>query len=220
MFFELPLFPLNSVLFPGMPLGLHIFEDRYKLMIQECIDERQPFGVVLIQEGLEALGPAAIPFPVGCTAEIAHVEKLKGGRLNILALGRERFRIQSLSLHRPFLTGTVERFPLTMMDEENSSTAGRRLRPWVARYLNLLSEIGDVEFDAGQLPVEPLTLAYLAATVLQVEARRKQDLLACEDVESMLNRMNRLFRQELPVLQLMLDEGDQQRQGPMDFSLN
>lgn len=217
--FDLPLFPLNSVLFPGMPLGLHIFEDRYKIMIQECIDEQQPFGVVLIREGQEALGPA-IPFSVGCTAEIAHVEKMPSGRMNILALGRERFRIQSLSRHRPFLMGTVERFPLAVLDETESTTAGRRLRPWVARYLDLLSKIGDVEFDAGQLPTDPLTLAYLAATVLQVEVAHKQKLLASEDVESMLTCMTGLYRRELPVLRIMLEEGDQQKEGPGDFSLN
>jgi Lon protease-like protein len=188
-------------------------------MIQECIDEQQPFGVVLIQEGQQEMGPAT-PFSVGCTAEIAHVEKLPGGRMNILALGRERFRIHSLSRHRPFLTGTVERFPLAVNNKLDSTTAGRRLKPWVARYLDLLSEIGDVEFDAGQLPSDPLTLAYLAATVLQVEAAHKQALLASENVESMLSSMTGLYRQELPVLRIMLEEGDQQREGPGEFSLN
>lgn len=220
MDYDLPLFPLNSVLFPGMPLGLHIFEDRYKLMVQECIDENLPFGVVLIREGRQELGPAAVPFSIGCTAEIAHVEELSAGRMNILALGRERFRIHSLSRHRPYLVGTVERYPLAVINETESTTAGRRLRPWVVRYLDLLSKIGEVEFDASQLPGEPLTLAYLAATVLQVEEARKQELLASTDVESMLTYMTGLYRQELPVLRIMLEEGDQQKEGPGDFSLN
>jgi Lon protease-like protein len=55
--FELPLFPLNTVLFPGMPLTLHIFEDRYKRMIRTCLKTRQPFGVVLVRHGQEAFGP-------------------------------------------------------------------------------------------------------------------------------------------------------------------
>ena len=78
--FELPLFPLNTVLFPGMPLTLHIFEDRYKLMIGKCIQERQPFGVVLIRRGLEALGPVADTHSVGCMAFIRQVERLEQGR--------------------------------------------------------------------------------------------------------------------------------------------
>ena len=59
---EIPLFPLNTVLFPNAPLRLHIFEERYKRMVNDCLAEKQPFGVVLIRHGLEALGPLAEPF--------------------------------------------------------------------------------------------------------------------------------------------------------------
>ena len=71
---ELPLFPLNTVLFPGMPLGLHIFEDRYKLMIGQCVQERRPFGVVLIRSGQEALGPSG-----GTTPRRLHRLRHPGG---------------------------------------------------------------------------------------------------------------------------------------------
>ena len=74
--YELPLFPLNVVLFPGMPLPLHIFEDRYKEMIADCIRENRPFGVVLIEEGSAEHGPAARPVAIGCTAEIAQVQEM------------------------------------------------------------------------------------------------------------------------------------------------
>ncbi len=67
---KIPLFPLKTVLFPGMPINLHIFEERYRLMINRCIDEQLPFGVVLIQKGEEALGPFwPNSHQVGCTAE-------------------------------------------------------------------------------------------------------------------------------------------------------
>ena len=91
----LPLFPLNTVLFPGMPLGLYIFEERYKLMMAQCLQEEQPFGVVLIAQGKEAMGPAAEPHPVGCTAVITEVQKLNDGRMNIVAVGQERFHIDT-----------------------------------------------------------------------------------------------------------------------------
>ena len=90
---DLPLFPLNTVLFPGMPLSLHIFEDRYKRMIGECIDSGNPFGVVLIKRGQEANGPLAEPHEIGCTARIIEVEPLSEGRMNIVVLGQKRFRI-------------------------------------------------------------------------------------------------------------------------------
>lgn len=85
--YELPLFPLNTVLFPGTPIQLHIFEDRYLKMINRCIEEHKPFGVVLIEEGSEAFGPLAKPYRIGCTALIAKVEKLEDGRINITAVG-------------------------------------------------------------------------------------------------------------------------------------
>ncbi|HQF70729.1 MAG TPA: LON peptidase substrate-binding domain-containing protein, partial [Promineifilum sp.] len=68
--YELPLFPLNLVLFPGMPLPLHIFEERYKEMVADCLRENRPFGVVLIAEGRAEGGAPARPHVVGCTAEI------------------------------------------------------------------------------------------------------------------------------------------------------
>ena len=75
----LPLFPLNLVLFPGMPLPLHILEERYRAMIGECRDTEQPFGVVLIKEGLEVGGPAD-PFMTGTSARIVRVEDMDDGR--------------------------------------------------------------------------------------------------------------------------------------------
>ena len=86
--FELRLFPLNTVLFPKMPLPLHIFEERYKLMITECMEADEPFGVVLIEEGSKAFGPLAQPHAVGCTARVVQVESLEDGRMNIITIGQ------------------------------------------------------------------------------------------------------------------------------------
>ena len=80
---KLPLFPLRTVLFPGMPLALHIFEDRYKEMMRRCIERSSPFGVVLIKHGDE-VGPAAEPYAIGCTARVVQVEPLPEGRMNLL----------------------------------------------------------------------------------------------------------------------------------------
>ena len=89
--YELALFPLFTVLFPGMPLHLHIFEPRYRLMIQRCLEANQPFGVVLIRKGEEAMGPLAEPYITGCTARIARTERLRDGSMNLTVLGEERF---------------------------------------------------------------------------------------------------------------------------------
>lgn len=204
--FELPLFPLSTVLFPGMPLALHIFEDRYKLMIGNCIEARKPFGVVLIKEGVEALGPLAEPHAVGCIAQITQVERLEAGRLNIGAVGRERFRIISLDDKLPYLVGKVERYPLGNDQPEAQVKAARRLRPWVVRYMDVLSQIDGIELDPLQLPDEPLALAYLAATLLQVPQEQKQRLLAAEGGVELLTAMRPLYRRELAFLKTMVDQ--------------
>jgi len=217
--YELPLFPLNTVLFPGMPLTLHIFEERYKEMIDLCLDTKEPFGVVLIRRGVEAMGPLAEPHMVGCTAEIAQVESLVDDRLNILAVGRERFRIVSVRQDKAYLTGTVEPYPLEA-EEPDAWRSVHRLRPWVEEYLHLLSEAGDVEFEASDLPEDPEALAYLAATVLQVPNQQKQDLLSAPAAGDLLRTVRTLYRKELPLLRTLLQEEKKVKAGPGPFSLN
>jgi hypothetical protein len=89
----LPLFPLHTVLFPGGPLPLRIFETRYTDMVSRCMREQQPFGVLLIQEGEEA-GAVASTAAVGCTARIADFNALPDGLLGISCVGERKFRVQ------------------------------------------------------------------------------------------------------------------------------
>src|SRR5689334_18995833 len=88
----IPLFPLHTVLFPGGPLPLRIFETRYTDMVRRCMREQQPFGVVLIQEGDEA-GPVATTATVGCSARIVDFYTLKDGFLGISCVGDRKFRV-------------------------------------------------------------------------------------------------------------------------------
>src|SRR5258708_36507084 len=88
----LPLFLLRTVLFPHMPLSLHVFERRYREMIADCLEAGQTFGVVAIREGREAGGEAG-PRGVGTLARIGHGGRLPDGRLNLLVTGASRFRL-------------------------------------------------------------------------------------------------------------------------------
>ncbi|NLX54350.1 MAG: peptidase S16 [Planctomycetaceae bacterium] len=217
--FELPLFPLNTVLFPGMPINLHIFEPRYKLMIEQCIQNDEPFGVVLIHKGTEASGPLAEPHPIGCTAQITQVERLDDGRMNILAVGGERFQIRSLNHTEPYLVGTVELVPLDEPSEPVIEQAGHRLRPWVERYLGVLAQVAEnVEFDPAGLPDDPLALAYLAATLLQIPSDQKQTLLAADGAADLLTTIRSLYRREVALLSAIVARDTMDTQGL--FSLN
>jgi Lon protease-like protein len=215
---ELPLFPLNTVLLPGTPLGLHVFEDRYREMMNRCLRTSQLFGVVLIRRGREAASPLAEPCSVGCTAQILQVQTMVEGRMNIMAVGRERFRIHALDYGHPYLVGAVELLEMQPNDPGDLSAAGDRLRPLVARYLDTLSEISEAVLDPADLPADPLSLAYLAAYLVQLPPARKQGLLAQDDARALLADVEKIYQQEVPLLETMVAEPHVQRHGP--FSLN
>ncbi len=215
----LPLFPLNTVLFPGMPLKLHIFEERYKLMINECIDQQKPFGVVLIETGDEALGALAHPHMIGTTAHITQVQRLPFGRMNILAIGKDRFRINSLSNERSFLTAEVDFIPLVLDDMAMLKRNERALRPLFNRYLAALSEAG-LQLEESDLPEETLALAYLAAVVLQTDNASKQQMLESVNTTQFLQRLLTEYRREVAMLDVLLTSSAEtsEQQGP--FSVN
>ncbi len=216
--YKLPLFPLNTVLFPGMPVRLHIFEDRYKEMMSLCLQSRRPFGVVLIREGVEANGPLAEPYMIGCTAQIIQVEPLAMGRMNVTAVGEERFKILTLNYDSAYLAGIVESSPLDNQTPPALARVGERLRPWVERYLEMLTEAGNVEFDPSQLPDDPLGLAYLAAYLVQVPPAQKQELLAMNDAPAFIEAVGKLCRREVLLLDSILARATAEEMGP--FSAN
>ena len=107
---ELPLFPLNTVLFPSLPLPLHIFEERYRLMIGSCIVTDNLFGVCLIKEGVEVGGPAE-PFEIGTVAKISEVQREQDGRMNLMTFGTQRFKLLEITQREPYLIGRVQLLP-------------------------------------------------------------------------------------------------------------
>ncbi len=211
----MPLFPLNTVLFPGMPLPLHIFEERYKQMIQLCLDEDVPFGVVLIRKGIEALGPLADPHSIGCTARITDVKNLAEGRMNITTLGEHRFRILSLDYDSVYLTGEVELYPISAEKSDQLLPAARRLTPKVRQYMHLLNEIDDIELDPDNLPEDPLELVHLGAILLQMPPEKKQELLISATALDMLNAANKIFDREIAFLRAIIAHGKDENHNPI-----
>ena len=200
----LPLFPLNTVLFPGMQLKLHIFEDCYKSMINRCIEAKQPFGVVLIRHGTEVSGHGATPYAVGCTAEIGEVQRLPFGRMNIISTGLRRFRINGIDRSNPFLIGEVEYF---LPAEDRPSVVrvySRVLRPLLLRYLDVLSSSSDSRIDPEQLPRQPRAVAQIASIMLQADNTQKQELLAMGSLSNLLITLVDVYRLETMLLKLRL----------------
>jgi uncharacterized protein len=200
---ELPLFPLNTVLFPGMPLPLHIFEERYQEMIRLCLAEKRPFGVVLIREGQAEQGPLAEPYAIGCTADIIQVQKLDDDRLFIMTVGQDRFRIQSLDRQRPYLMGQVELLPLADGPTQLLQRAADRLYPLVLEYLTVLADVGKVEFDPEQIPTDPDDLGFLAASFIQLPTDEKQELLEAETAVELFQNLQSLYQEEVAIMRTM-----------------
>ncbi len=200
--YSIPLFPLDTVLFPGMPIHLHIFEPRYQLMMRRCIDQQQPFGVVLIHEGLEAGGDLAKPHAIGCTARIVEIERLAEGRMNLTAIGDERFHLHETLHDEPYLIGRVEHFPLEQPETIQNVRTRRLLVTYLRHYLRLLQQTGlpDMSLRGIELPEESLLLLYLAAALLQIPGFEKQQLLALPAAPQMLGQVLRLYRRENAVI--------------------
>lgn len=216
---ELPLFPLGSVLFPGMTNSLYIFEDRYKAMMKHCLEKNLPFGWVLIEEGREALGPLAKPYRIGCTAQIARVQPLEQDTMNIVILGKERFEIKALHYDQPYMVGTVEMYPITNEQPGRLTHEEQVLRPLVEHYLSILAKAENMSFDPDQLPSDPIELAYLSAAILQqVSAIQKQYILSAPNAVRLLKDVRQIYHREVAILDMMVERGSKPVDEP--FSLN
>ncbi len=201
---EMPLFPLRTVLFPGMMMPLHIFEDRYLEMINRCIEERLPFGVVLIREGNE-VGDDAVPHTIGTAARITRAEPLDDGRMNVTVVGTRRFRIEELHRDRSYLTGSVTHYPVINGDTRLAMEQAQKVRPKIVRYIDLLTRATGVQLQMEQLPEDPTTLAFLAGIALQVPPQDKQRMLSLPGIPEMLEMENYFLGKELQLLQHMID---------------
>ena len=201
---EIPLFPLNTVLFPRTPLQLQIFEPRYLEMVNDCLKEDRQFGVALILNGMEALGPLAEPHLIGCTAQIIQLEPLGDGRINLTAMGKERIRILDLDrVKKPYLLAKVLPYPLEMGNVDQTAKSAAVLRRQFNRFMKLLLETGANQLDLDELPEENLGLAYLTAAVLQISPLQKQELLSMQSVEALFARLRSHYQRELALLEVV-----------------
>ena len=184
---RLPLFPLQLVLFPGMPLPLRIFEERYKLMIGRCLEERTSFGVVLIRSGEEVGGPVD-PHDVGTTASIVRFRRLENGRMNLVARGERRFRIDVLDHSEPYLMGDV-----TYVESEESAAPeaeeeAQRAAVLFGEQFRLVMAITGQWVRQVDLPANPDRLADFIAHQIEIPPATKQELLETLSVPVRLRR--------------------------------
>ena len=196
---EIPLFPLNAVLFPGVPLHLHVFEDRYRHMVRQSLSRDSLLGIVLIRQGVEALGPLPEPYQVGTLGRIVEWQTLADGRMNITVMGMDRFRILRTNADRqPFLIGEVESKPFEMPNLIQVHRQSRLLARAVQRYLTGLSRahVEELDFSRFLPPQDPINLIFLAAALLQIPPQEKQPILEAYSIKDMMDIVERLYRRE------------------------
>ncbi|MEH0820595.1 MULTISPECIES: LON peptidase substrate-binding domain-containing protein [unclassified Micromonospora] len=209
---RLPVFPLGTVLFPGLVLPLHIFEERYRALVRHLVGlpEGAPreFGVVAIQAGWEvAPGPGrATPgggevtlHEVGCTAELRQVTELDDGGFDIVTVGRRRFRIAEVDdASAPYLTAEVEWLPEPGGTDDIAELLAARVIAVFRQYLGLIRP--DPEEISEQLPEDPTVLSHLVAATAALTVADRQRLLAIDDTAARLRAELRLLNREAALL--------------------
>jgi uncharacterized protein len=223
---RLPLFPLNSVLFPGLVLPLNVFEERYRAMMRELLktpeEEPRRFAVVAIRDGYEVApsapgmpdltalperGPAAGfgPDPVkafhgvGCIADAATIRERADGTFEVLATGTTRVRLLSVDASGPFLTAELEELPEEPGDEAGALAEGvlRAFRQYQRRLAGARERSLS---STSELPDQPSVVSYLVAAAMMLDTPTKQRLLQSPDTASRLRDELKLLRSETSII--------------------
>ena len=171
----LPLFPLNTVLFPGGALPIQVFEDRYKLMMQHCLEGDKSLGIVLIKSGSE-VGEPATPYSTGTMGEVVQASDMGDGRMLVSVAGKQRFHIKQITQHQPYMGADVdllEDFP----DEWVPPTEMEAIRGAVGRHINLAIGLRGGWQGEVKTASNPVSLSYFIAGMLQADLKEKQALL-------------------------------------------
>jgi len=177
---RLPLFPLGVVLYPGMLLPLHIFEDRYRRLVRDLLDGPEPrrFGVIAIRKGRET-GVEGVQslYEIGCTATLRQVEEHQDGRFDLVTVGTQRFRLLALDQTLPYLQGEIELLPDEAVDGAAAAPAVRAVQAAFRGYLDALTEWGGATVRVGDLPDEPVLLSFIVAAAMVIDLPERQALL-------------------------------------------
>lgn len=212
---QLPLFPLGTVLFPGLLLPVHVFELRYRQLMAELLaapaSQPRRFGVVAIRRGSEVGGTAEDDgvqalYDVGCIAEVRRIREHPDGRFDVTTSGTARFRL--LAVHRPteetrYLRGDVETLPERVGEPANAARLAERVRAAFPRYLAAVAAAQGSPVEAAEVPADPLLLSYLVAATMMLDLPERQELLAAPSAAHRLAGELRLLGRETGLLRAL-----------------
>jgi hypothetical protein len=202
----LPLFPLGTVLFPGLLLPLHIFEERYRRLVRDLLDGSgsQQFGVIAIRKGRETgVDGVSSLYEIGCTATLRQVDSHDDGGFDLVTVGAQRFRLLALDRSLPYLRGEVEMITEDTGDEAEARQAAEAVQRAFRAYLDAVDARAAAKVRVSNLPDDPVTLSYLVAATVIADLPVKQDLLAAPDALQRLTAARALLVRETTMLQTL-----------------
>lgn len=199
---ELPLFPLDVVLFPGTVMPLHIFEPRYRQMIEDCLQEEKPFGLVLARPESEHLQEQ--PYTVGTMAEISNLDRLEDGRYTLMAVGLKRFRILESHREKPYLSGIVLPYDDKVELDTELASPMEQANQLFSQYMEILLEAENSHDLLEHLPENAESLSYFVAYFLDVQDEWKQHCLEMTSTKQRLLEEITILRREVPFMRQIL----------------
>ena len=199
---QLPVFPLNAVLFPGVTMPLHVFEDRYRALVHHLLaipeKSERVFGIVAIREGYEvgAHGVQSV-HRVGCLAQMTMVEAHPDGRFDIEVVGRQRIRLDSMDTSGPYLVGEVEVLEEEARPSVEPDAEAERAMATFEAYRAQVSEVRGAEVLDGVFPRDPTYLSYSLAASCLLTLRERQSLLETASAPQRLIMLRLSMREEM-----------------------
>jgi Lon protease-like protein len=191
---ELPLFPLPLVLFPGVPLPLHIFEERYRRLLADVRASNSLFGLSYFAPDSDAEDRPPVGH-IGCATEVIEAQPLPDGRSNIMTLGVARYRVEEyVERGDPYLVARVEFFE---DDPEDAAVVARRAEEVTEMFMRIARAMRTANDERGSLPElpqgDPQRLSFLVAAVVEMDAESKQRLLELRSTSARLRRLHTLL---------------------------
>lgn len=198
---RLPIFPLPSVLlFPNMVLPLHIFEERYKRMISDCLQGDRLLGLFLLQQGWEQEGVAPTPYDVGGMGRITRAVKYPNGSMDILLSGLACMHVLRYVQQKPYLIAEVEMWPDEPDDSEGLEALTRRMVGLFERFVTAKAGEGHELLTGLKLLASPIDLLHFVVTNMPLDMHRKQEIMNLRPLDERVTMMITFLNRELSAL--------------------
>lgn len=206
----IPLFPVETVLFPHTGLPLRIFEPRYREMVMYCIEQDSPFGVVSIRKGSAIGDPNVEPHEIGTLARVGRMRRQPDGVIHLIALGEERFQIVRLIRDEaPYLKAQVRLWrDAEPFDWEAQQRYADEVAEQFRKFLRLALDLSGVRADEIELPRTPTTLSFVIASTLQLEIPLRQYLLELQDTTERLRLLHQMLEHMMHALETEIQPYD------------